>query len=822
MQQPQVEYRNAIRALGSNQDAPPGFEVISLNRKGELVAGISAFVTGKHRIAVHRNFHKSITNATARVKHFLEPQIFQTREKAAFNLHLRIKIDPSNIVDIARKHFDEVLEPEDLFFMEFANLLRNLLEHSARKEAGTVDQRIRNNREIWQAELEKDLSQRFGIGVEIIFDIEREVSVDKCVRTEPGEYCHVYFHDRIDKTYPLQVDLKLHQEPLTPKSTALQREDSKLKANIFDTIAKACEQDLMLYDYWFDHDRMQKTIKDHLNAYLADYAHSVARLQVTPPILANNEPPPEREKLAGRIIWHDNRGYELEFRAEASALIARDGAGLYDKQGRPNRNAWFTKTISEALKHQLSGLSIVDLDEKKVENHSEEIEQSLVRQAKSIGLDLSRFNGKADLPNQKWNQRTFVSVPVREYKTSHSKITGEFSMEIDLVFSDRKTVEVFMNEYHQSKLYQDRKTTVVDGASRALPDEFIEQQIIDVAIDVTANVMQGIDANDYITDFIRQKDWDYPISSLEAPGTRSGFNIIQDRVFDTLKKRYPGLKCHELRFHRKDQNLEKLRSLIASLAPIRFECVIEDHNQMNAALDRELEGYIFIERGDAERVVWMLNLEFDKLSPLEYGNRIRNHVTKFVENKLFRASHDELNSLMGSLTERGSRYDDSTRKKLKVEIRETIRKNFGVVCGDIELSAKMSDDYQLLKKERRDAAFDHIRMNQIGRASLKATYQAYYNELQKITGTSEQDEVRRKSLRGELEDIHARMTALQEDASGLYDAPSSEHIDIASSLFDTTANRKDGGAARITEKLPREPQPKQILDMIPDEDDDQL
>ena len=66
------------------------------------------------------------------------------------------------------------------------------------------------------------------------------------------------------------------------------------------------------------------------------------------------------------------------------------------------------------------------------------------------------------------------------------------------------------------------------------------------------------------------------------------------------------------------------------------------------------------------------------------------------------------------------------------------------------------------------------------------------------------------------------MTALQEDASGLYDAPSSEHIDIASSLFDTTANRKDGGPARITEKLPREPQPKQILDMIPDEDDDQL
>ena len=66
------------------------------------------------------------------------------------------------------------------------------------------------------------------------------------------------------------------------------------------------------------------------------------------------------------------------------------------------------------------------------------------------------------------------------------------------------------------------------------------------------------------------------------------------------------------------------------------------------------------------------------------------------------------------------------------------------------------------------------------------------------------------------------MTALQEDASGLYDAPSSEHIDIALSLFDTTAKRTDGGPAGKTEKLPREPLPNQIIDMIPDEDDDQL
>lgn len=822
MQQTQVEYRNAIRALGADQSAPAGFDVFSFNRKGELVSGITALMPGKHRIAVNRNFHKSITNASARVKHFLEPQIFQTREKATFNLHLRIAVDRARLGEIAMKHFDEVLEPEDLFFREFATLLRNILERSAQNEAGTVDQRISQNREIWQAELEEKLSQRFGIGVEIIFDIEREVMADKSVRTEPGEYCHVCFHDRIDKTYPLQVDLRLRQEPATPKSIALQREHAKLKTNLFDIIARTCEQDLTLYDYWFDPDRMHAVIRDRLNAYLADYAHSVANVQVSRPALSNNEPPAEREKVAGRIAWRDNRGYELEFRAEASASIKSNGAGLYDKQSRPNRNAWFLNTITEALKHQLSGLSIVDLDEGKVENHGNEIAKSLLREASAIGLNLSDFDCKADLPNQKWNRRTFVSVPVREYKTSHPIITGQFSMEIDLVFTDRKTVEVFMNEYHQSRLYNDPKTTITEGASKALPDEFIEQQIIAVATDITANVMQGIDAKDYVTDFIRQKDWDIPLSSLEAPGTKSGFNIIQDRVFDTLKKRYPGLKCHALRFHRTDQNLEQLRRLIASLEPIHFECLIEDHNQLNAALDRKLEGSVFIEHGDAERVVWMLNMEFNKLTAQEYGTRIRQHVAKFVESRLFQANQNELNSLMESLTKSGARFDNSIREKLKTAIHETIRKNFGLVCGDIELNAQMSEDYQLLKKERRDARFDHIRMNQIERASLKAMYKARSDELELITGTSEQDALRHQKLLGELDEIRDRMIALQEDSSGLYEAPSREHIDIATSLFDPSARKKESNQKRKVNEISLKPRTDQILDASPVEDDDEL
>lgn len=821
MQQTQVEYRNAIRALSDGEEAPLGFDIVTLDRKGKPVSGLSALMPGlRHRIAIHRSFHRSITNAAQRVKHFLEPQIFHTREKTEFNLHLRISVDRSRIVEIAQKHFDEVLEPEDLFFREFARLLLELLETSAKKETGSIDKRIGANRRPWQRELETTLSNRFGVGVEIIFDIEREVAADKIVRTEPGEYRHVYFRDRIDKTYPLMIDLRLRQLPSTLESVALPREEAKLKTNLFDMVARACEEDLMLSHYWFDADKMHEVVRQRLDTYLESYAHSIANLQIVRPNSEAGSPPTRSEKLNETIVWRDNRGYDLEFRAEAIAIIAENGAGLYDREGRPERSVWFNAAITQELKHRLAGVSIVDLDEHAVERHSMEVEKGITARAKEIGLNLDLFIGRTYLPNQKWNKPVIVPIAGRPYRTADPKIAGHFSMDIELSFDDRKAAETFMNEYHQSKLYGGTTQSGSDsGEWNALPDEFIQEKIIELAVEAATFEMQHIDPNDYFTDFVTQNRWEVAIPTLSAPGTRSGANVIRERICDTLTKRYPGVTLHNIHFHRADNDLEKLRRLIAALKPIEFECQIDDHFHMNAALDRKLKGYVFVESGDAERIVWMLYKDLDKLTPEAFTAQIRDHLTNFVQRKLFNASQEELNSLMESLTESGSTYDGTTRSALKTEIHNTIKKNFGLICGDVELRVLMSEDYVLLKNERRDSLLDPVRMNQLERASLKIQYEDLLAERAKVFGTTDEDIVHRNLLTAEIEEIKKRMNTRQEDASGRLGAPSSEHIAHASSLFSQRRGEERQGSRADQVNSQRQSPPDDIMDLTADGND---
>lgn len=752
------EYQNAIRELDHDESDLTGWDIYPFNKGGQIATGWTTLMPlRRKRIAVRRDFYRSIDQAAKQVKRFLEPRIFQTRETTDFDLDLRIRIDTVRSAEIALRHYHEELSPQDVFYSVFANELRELLERSAAQETGSIDERIGRNRLQWQSLLETRLAERFGIGVEIIFLIEREVATDKIIRTDEGAFHDVYFLDRIDKTYPLYIDMRLQQSPDRTSTEALPRDETKLKNNLLDIVSRTCEQQVSLYHYWYEPQVMEAAITRQLNDYLKVYAHHISNIMVQRPDLPQTRPPVPSEKMQACIGWQDSRGYSLEFNAEARACIKQDGAGLYDKQGRKDRQTWFEEEIAQSLRTVLAGVRINDLEPDQLTHYNEQVEALIKQRAATLGLELELFFGSVLLPNQTWLTPSIVKIPADRYVTAHPKIKGHFSMDLELVFQNRSALEAFFMEY----LAQRPSPSTGGGGQAALPDPFIEEQLSKCAREAAEIVMKGTDAELYFTEFIQHDQWTVAIPTLTMPHETSGADKIEMRLREQLARRYPGVELIGIHFHRLDEDLEALRSLIGSLDVVAFECTIHDRHKKIGALDRVIKGHVRIAGGDAAQVVKMLNMDIASLSKVEFRHNIREHLEIFVRNRLATASQTEIEALARSLTTAGMQYDNETTNILERSLRESLQAEFGLLCSSIELVPELSRAEDAYRQTQEEFLLGHGKRSMERYEDLKQILAKQVSELKLITGTTSEDNYRREALKDRIREIEAELGGME-------------------------------------------------------------
>ncbi|WP_119944057.1 hypothetical protein [Neorhizobium sp. NCHU2750] len=751
-------YRQAIVRLELDEEAPDGFDVVTLNARGETLRGPRALLPGKrYRIAVSRDFYRSISDATRKLREQLEPILFTTRETVNFNLDLRVRTEGRHSAEIARRHFHESKGPEQLFYAFFGNEFRALLEQSARQQTGDIDRRIDENKEKWEPLLAEKLEARFGLGFEINFLIDKTVEQDKQIATEGAAPLHVAFVDRIDKDMPLRVDLRIRRHPVSKSNLALPRGETKLRNVLLEVIRKACAEELTLFDYWYRPAQMRQAIATRLAAYLDEYSYGVANLVVVRDEASRN-PPPQSVKLEASVRWQDTRGYELEFRADAVARIAEDGAGLYDRSEQPERAAWFRATIADCLSQVLAGVAINDLGETQIAAYNDEVRQRISDRADGIGLKLDVFFASVFLPLHGWLKTRRVTVPEQDYRTAHPRIPGTFAMDMELRFETRAALEPFFIEYARQNGGQN---------SRVPDDDFIREKLAAAAREAAELVMQSTPAEIYFSNFIGAARWNASMSESPDPGFGGvDNNLISAKLVSILENRYPGVTLVALHFHRIDRCVEDLRRLVAAVRTVQFECVIKDRLFGDGGRDRNIKGYVIIEGGSAERIVMMLNNDLHLIAPDRFKADLIQRLRVAVENRLSHATKSELESLMNSMTAEGGAFINPVSRLLKEHLRAVLETGFGLIVGDIEFTAELSAGEENLREFSNSAMRVSLGTLKDEYLSLERQFNNLLEQRQAIIGTSVEDNKRRSDLTGEIEKTRAAIQSLRERASG--------------------------------------------------------
>ncbi|MEN3794663.1 hypothetical protein [Fulvimarina sp. MAC3] len=749
-------YREVIVSMDKNEPNREGYDSFSFDRTGKIIEGARLWLANPKRvIAVHREYYRPISDATERLKQEIGPTLFRTREEVRFKLDMRIATSRDRTRRIAECHFDDEKGPEQLFYSYFGDRLRRLLEVSAKSDSDDIDTRIARNKKEWETALAAELSARFAIRVELDFDVDTVIPKDTAVASDPAAPLLLVLRDRIDRTVPASFELRIARDPALPAKSALPGDRNRLRDAVADVIRQAASEEIRLFDYWYDQKRMNEVLKPRIAAYLNDFGFCVANLLVKN--VDSAKPPAHAVKLDTRVPWEDSYGHPLEFRAEAIAEIHPDGAGRYDRAGRPDRAAWFERTMAACLRRVLAGTAINDFSDAAISRKNDEIKACISAEAEVIGLELTVFVGTPFLPLQRWLTVNRVRVPETTYPTAHPTIHGHFSMDMEVMFESRKAIDGFVADHARTGR----------GTNARLPDDqFVEDCLIAAAKEAAQLVMQTTAAETYFSTYIGAGEWDNPTGEQGLPGQEreKDANRIQAKLSEILERRYPGVGLQSLSFHRRDQHLEALRSKVAALKTIDFTCELVDRD--NAGLDRTLDVYLTIAGGHATQVVMMLSKRLQDEETEALRRLIANHLRKVVSNRLSHINNDEIESLAASLTLAARDYTSQARNEIVNVVRHELQSEFGLQAGTIELTAGRSgevNEVRLMNQTTRQGKLKRIRQKL---TILQDSLENLLIERLKITDTTPEARERRRELGLRIEETEREIEAQQNEMRG--------------------------------------------------------
>jgi hypothetical protein len=170
------ELESVIRRILRRSDARPGRIVVAIIQKtgralreGGLMKIARGLLTdvALYEIAVDEDCR--INNA------YVDVTDLRSNDPFRISFRVRVKARRENAVGVAEALHDIELTPSQVFFREVQNYLNALLEHSARQDLRSVEERIESNSFAWQAEIARMVADRFHLDIELVFDTSRSV-----------------------------------------------------------------------------------------------------------------------------------------------------------------------------------------------------------------------------------------------------------------------------------------------------------------------------------------------------------------------------------------------------------------------------------------------------------------------------------------------------------------------------------------------------------------------------------------------------------------------------------------------------------------------
>ena len=705
------------------------------------------------RIGVDLGARTWIIDPTARVQERLEALLFPTGErldddspegKFKFSISMRIVIS-GNGEAVASAHWHVTKKPEDYFFTVFAEELEKRLERAARDHDGSIDQRITKFHKVWQEEIAETLSSKFKVDVELKFDVALEPEtapvIDVGCKSDAG--FEVAFKDRIDKAYPFKATISL--VGLGGAAADFPKTPDRQRTLLKGLIKGIMQEDFSLYDYWYRFDDFERNFRKRLSLALAPYGRSASEVAVERAPGA----PALLEQTSTTCSWSDAYGEALPFHATGHVEIAQDGAGKYDRAGRPDRAAWFHKALDEELKLALAGRSVSTIEEHDLGPLKEKIRLGMSARAQALGLLIEPFIGNPALPYREWERTSFIEIEDKNYVTADPKISAGFSMAVSVEFKSRAALEPFLENA--------RNDLDNEGVNAR-----IENEIRQIAIGAAARTLKQTGPDEYFINFTK---WNSPIPGLGAPvADRTGESKVESEIRRILKERHPLIGFKGVKFHRTDRCLENLRNQLKNISTLEIYVDMKDRLANNAAYDRRVEVTAFITGGDPERAVQMLHKGYDEMDGAVFKKTISDELRKEARNALFGADDYDFRSLISSsITD--SVQARQLRQRIEQRLAGFLADKFGLVA-DVRLYAEATR----LEEEIRDtgelALTAPLKVVQKDMKTLVEEYDLLADRHKEVLGNGPKEIAERSHIEERQQEILARLAERTSEVRG--------------------------------------------------------
>lgn len=670
----------------------PGLVITDFDEKGAIASRnpFSLFFGGpRKRIGVLTRQHRQ-GDVTGPLHDFLEERLLRTgetikREKDAgfrFTVEMSIGTD-SDAEAIARAHWHPTMRPFKYFIHEFGRKLKSLLESEAERSDMSIDQNIAANHQAWQKYIANELSRKFHVDVAIFFRVPPEPSPNVRVQIgRPGSSSQKFlFKDSVDEGVVIPVTAHIAPHPDASVLETFPKDEAGQNSLLVNLIYRILSESFLLAEYWYDVDGLTERLTAALNARMARYGRRVISLNIT----GSDNVPEMQVRAECNCTWRDSYGVELPFPVTGFVSIASDGAGKFHRAGRPDREDLFRSWIDDELRRALAGMTVIDLSETVLEDVKAQIAKRLEERAQGLGLTIEPFLAEPRLPFENWTRLNLIEIePDPPYRTAHPKISAEFSTSIQLKFRSRKALKPFVEQ-----LKTDSEWTSEDFDAR------VESQLKAIAIDATKLVMQGVSAEDYFSNFTR---WDLSLPSVSAPALEDehGESQVRKKIVEMLKAFNADIEVAEIRFHRTDTVVEKLRNLIGRMGRISVNVPIKDRVHFDQRYDRTVKLHVNVISGVPEMLVTMLMGGVQDRSENELATSIRTTLIDETEIALDKATYNQLESLIDSLAFEVEAGEGSLRALLTERLKRKLKDVHGLET-DITMHVGLTE-YEVLAR----------------------------------------------------------------------------------------------------------------------------
>lgn len=545
---------------------------------------------------------------------------FLSNEETSVDFRIKLSVTSRNAEKVAEALHDRHRSPSEVLLDEVRRALKTLIESSQHEGPETVSQRLFTYRRSWQETIVNRLEDRLGVSAEIIFEVPPPV----LTRDFRVEDFMVRLKDALHRSVPMTLVLKL--APTTDRAVDTFPTDRDRQQRLLrDVIQETAINDVTLFDYWFDQAAVERAIQLRLDAVCRHYAYRVSQVSLKPqaaPVLRG-------EHLAVELPWQGHRGRPVVFQVDADMRLDRDGAGLYDALGSPDRRDWLRGRCEAAVRVAMHNRDFYDLtlaEQDHIEGH---VRQILQDEAARIGHGIETVIARVRLPENRWLDRQMVEIDVDRYRTKSSPVQAEISATLDIRFS---TIRPLIDHVDQRS-----RGGVADYDAR------IEEELRAFVRQSLRAAISHVDASDY---FAEWEAWTVPFDEDDSARPRNDSRselvraaLTREVVRDIKARLSPD--SVRLRLVRHDTDYLLIGEAVARLGDFVIRGTVSPDGARSSDLELPYEIFVRPNRIRPDRLAEMLQRGVGALT----APRVEASLGHAAEEFLGRRSRDELDDL---------------------------------------------------------------------------------------------------------------------------------------------------------------------------------